>query len=88
MLAPSVYPTEQQVAEFSVRPFRFGYIVNREVNQDVLLQIYRYNSSIWGGYYSLFVPSDGQSIRNDWWRQLYFHDPDVFFLVGEISNDG
>jgi len=87
VLTPSASPTEQQVAEFSVRPFRFGYIVNREVNQDVLLQIYRYNSSIWGGYYSLFVPSDGQSIRNDWWRQLYFHDPDVFFLVGEISNE-
>jgi len=76
---------EQIVSEFAIRPLRFGYIINREIDQSEFRQIYQYNTSLWGGKYNLFVPTDGKSIRSDWWRQLFFHDPDLIYLVGEIE---
>ncbi len=76
---------EQILCELAVRPLRFAFIVNRSVENAVLKQIYQYNTSLWGGYYNLFVPTDGHFIRNDWLQQLIFHDPDVIFYVGEID---
>src|SRR5258708_27898703 len=76
---------EQVLREFNIRPLRFGFIINRGIKEATLQQIYQYNTSLWGGRYNLFVPSDGTSIRNDWLRQLYFHDPDVIFFVGDID---
>src|SRR5258708_23871983 len=77
--------SEQLLCELSVRPLRFGFIVNRAIGSDVLEQIIQYNTSLWGGQFNLFVPTDGKSIRSDWVRQLVFHDPDVIFLVGQID---
>ncbi|MBN8591095.1 MAG: NERD domain-containing protein [Anaerolineae bacterium] len=64
-----------------------AYIVNRSINHSDLNLIYKYNTEHWGGLYNLFVPTDGDSIRNDWLHLLTLHDPDVLFLVGEIDSD-
>jgi hypothetical protein len=78
-------PHKQSVAEFTVRPLRFAYIVNRGIEYSELHQLIQYNTSLWGGKYNLFVPSDGDSIRSDWWRQLFFHDPDIIFYAGRVA---
>jgi hypothetical protein len=75
----------QRIATVSTRPLRFGFVVHRDIGQDTLLELIQFNSSIWGGKHNLFIPTDGSIIREDWYRILAFHDPDVVFLVGEID---
>ncbi len=79
--------TEQLLCGLTVRPLRFGFIVNRTIGPDVFEQINQYNTSLWGGQFNIFVPTDGKSVRSDWWRQLVFHDPDVIFLVGQVDGE-
>lgn len=69
------------------RPLRLGYVVNRSVDFDVLRRVFQYNCSIWGGKYNFFVPTDGETIREDWWRMLLQHDPDYLIHVGHIEPD-
>jgi hypothetical protein len=76
----------QQIAETNVRPLRLGFVVNRDTDYEIVQKVFQYNTSLWGGYYNIFVPSDGTSIREDWWLWLLHHDPDVIFLVGTFEN--
>ena len=73
----------QRVAEFITRPYRIGFIVNRNIDRQILRNVIAYNTSLWGGYYNIFVPFDGQEIRSDWQRLLVYHDPDIIIFVGE-----
>lgn len=84
-IIPQDNPHKQSVAELSVRPLKFAYIVNREIEYSEFHQIIKYNTSLWGGKYNLFVPTDGDFIRSDWWRQLFFHDPDIIFFAGRVA---
>lgn len=85
-IVPRNKPTQQSVAEFNVRPLRFAYIVNRDIDYSELQQMIQYNTSLWGGKYNLFVPTDGNEIRSDWLRQLIYHDPDIIFFAGRVLN--
>ncbi len=75
----------QKPAEFLIRPMRFCYIINRNTDEETLKQIYQFNTSHWGGKYNFFLPTDGETIRSDWLRQLVIHDPDTIFLVGDVE---
>lgn len=77
----------QSVAEVAVRPLRFGFIVNREIDSTVFSQIIMYNTALWGGYFNIYVPTDGKEIRDDWWYILITHDPDIIFFVGDHDDD-
>lgn len=79
--------TKDILVELSLRPQRFAFIVNREVSDETVKNLYCYNSSLWGGYYNLFVPIDGKTIRQDWLNGLSYHDPDIIFFVGEVLED-
>ncbi len=73
----------QRIADLSVRPLRFGFLVRRDTAEAQVRNLIMYNSALWGGRYNLFVPTDGDRIREDWWHILHHHDPDVIFLVGD-----
>lgn len=84
-LIPQKPQTYFQVANIHNRPTRLAYIVNQNLNQAELRSLLQYNASIWGGRFSLFVPSNGHEIRGDWWRLLLKHDPDIVLYVGDFS---
>lgn len=84
-LTPTNNPPEQVFATIGNRPFRIAYIVNRNVASETLSSLAKYNCSIWGGKHNLFVPTDGEAIRPDWWHLLIDYDPDKVVLVGLIS---
>ena len=84
-LIPTNEPPKIQNAILRNRPQKLSYIVNRSINSGTLRQVFEYNSSIWGGYYNIFIPTDGKLIREDWWLTLMDYDPDIVMFVGEIS---
>jgi len=86
-IIPDTPQLTYQTAVLRNRPTRLGYIVNRNIQQDLLHDVLRYNTSIWGGKYNLFVPTDGQEIREDWWQVLLEHDPDIVLYVGDVDHE-
>jgi hypothetical protein len=85
MITASDVP-KYQIASISNRPLRLGYIVNTKIEAEILSKVFMGNSLLWGGLYNIFIPTDGDIIRADWWRILYVHDPDIVVYVGEVSN--
>ncbi len=76
---------QQQIVTIRNRPVRVGFVVNRNIDPNTFNELILYNCQLWGGIYNAFVPTDGSSIREDWWRLLYFHDPDILYCVGQIE---
>lgn len=67
---------ETRAATVAVRPLRLAFLINIDAPEERLLKYLAYNSSIWGGIYNCLVPTDGESLTEDWWRVLRMHDPD------------
>lgn len=78
-------PPSHIPAELTTRPFRVAYIVNRNIEHDVLKDLFTFNCSLWGAIGNIFIPTDGNSIRDDWWNILIYHDPDKVVCVGKIE---
>lgn len=74
-----------QTAHLYNRPKRIAYVVNRSIATGLLRDVLKYNTSILGGQYNLFVPSDGKHIREDWRCLLLEYDPDAILYVGDIE---
>jgi hypothetical protein len=88
MNAFPVQPPEsisQQMARLCLRPLRVCYVVNRTVDENILNKVLQYNTSLWGGRYNLFVPTDGERIREDWLHLLLRHDADMVVYVGDVD---
>jgi len=85
-LVPTAGTIEHRAAAISTRPLRLAFIIHIDTPKAQLLKYLEYNAIIWGGFYNVFIPSDGQTLREDWWRVLTDHDPDGIILCGEISS--
>jgi hypothetical protein len=81
-LAPKDKVIERRTATIATRPLKLAFIIHEHTSRDQLLRFIEYNTSVWGGYYNLLLPTDGQRLREDWWQSLINHDPDLV-IVGE-----
>jgi len=71
------------LTEVVSRPLRFAFVVHRSLGYRNLCDLLGYACTLWGGYYALFVPTDGVSIEKTWWRNLHFHRPDIVYVVSD-----
>lgn len=78
--------TEHRIASIISRPIRFGFVVNRNISAEQLRLVFQTNCLFWGGFFNLYVPTDGNYIREDWWKILCYHDPDIVIYVGDIDD--
>jgi len=76
---------EKRRATVSVRPLRLAFVINTGTAQRELIKYLAYNTSIWGGAYNCLIPTDGQSLSDDWWGILRRHDPDKVVFCGGNS---
>lgn len=64
----------------SLRPAKAVTLVQKEFGwRDNCLKIIEMYSEIWGGEYNLIVPTDGETISEEFWYLLEKYDPDYFF---------
>ncbi len=78
---------ERRYVTMAMRPLRLAFVINSTTPIDELVQYLIYNSSIWGGIHNALVPTQGQSLDDDWWTILRDHDPDKVIFCGDISPD-
>ena len=75
---------ERKRTDLIVRPLRLAFIIREDLLQENLLRLLTYISSIWGGYFSCLIPSDGIKISDTDWNSLDFYEPDkVVFCSNE-----
>lgn len=86
-LIPPARVTEHRPANVSTRPLKLAFLINEATPRDQLLKYIAYNTTAWGGFYNLLIPSDGKSLRSDWWRMLLGQSPDKVIVCGEASED-
>ena len=77
--------TYRHVATVSTRPIRVAYILNVNLTIDQLTSIVKYSCAIWGGYYSLMVPTNGMHIDDHWFKSLANHDADYIMICGDLD---
>ena len=85
-LVPGEQFIERRLATISTHPMKVAFLINENISKEKLVKYFEYNTAIWGGYYSLLVPTDGQTLREDWWQTLLNYDPDLVIAHGEISS--
>ncbi len=78
--------TEAKGAELSTRPLKLAFVINDRLPLSELLKVVEFNSIIWGGYYNLFVPTNGNELSNSWWQVLLAQNPDKIILCGTVSD--
>jgi len=84
-LIPSESVVEKRSATVTIRPLRLAFVINVNTSQETLIKYLAYNASIWGGVYNGLIPTDGKSLRGDWWAVLRRHDPDKVIFCGETT---
>ena len=72
-------------ADISTRPTRFAFVIRDDLSTENLMKVLEYNSLIWGGYYNLLLPTNGETIEDGWWHNLLCLSPDKIVYC---SNDG
>jgi hypothetical protein len=55
--------------------------------QDTMLRILEWFSSCWGGGYALIVPTNGNTIDNEFWWLLEKYDPDYIYFYQKTMLD-
>jgi hypothetical protein len=77
--------------ETALRPRRIAYIVGSNYDYDYILKIIELTSYIWGGDYSIIIPTDGQNIDEKFMKLLREFDPDIInvkiHLTDELKNE-
>jgi hypothetical protein len=72
-----------------LRPHRAAVLIN--VNdpmwQGTCISIIEFLSQCWGGYHSMIVPTDGDSIEVVFWKLLSAFDPDLIFYYSRTVAD-
>ncbi len=68
-----------------LRPVRIAVLIDETDSswRGTCLSIIELASQIWGGRYSLIIPTDGQRIREDFWVLLQAFDPDYLYPYEE-----
>src|SRR5215216_814526 len=84
---PSKNVVTRRIAGVSTRLLKLAVLIAEDTPKNQLLKYFEYNSSVWGGFYNLLVPTDGKTLRKDWWQALISHSPDKIIVCGEISDD-
>lgn len=82
-LVPRSPTVERRYVTVAVRPLRLAFVINVNSSPDELIRYLTYNASIWGGVCNCLIPTDGRSLRNDWWAILQRYDPDKVVFCGE-----
>ncbi len=76
---------ETKTATLAVRPLRLAFLVRARASEEDVLTYLAYCSSVWGGVFNALIPTDGESLTEDWWRVIRAHDPDKVVCCGPIS---
>jgi len=82
---PSHYT--HSLVRLAVRPQRIAFIINTNLTEDKLLEIVEYNTSIWGGFYNLMVPSSSDHISPGYSLALVKYSPDRIIFCGEFGEN-
>jgi len=61
--------------------------VNDPMWQGTCISIIEFLSQCWGGYHSIIVPTDGDSIEVVFWKLLSAFDPDLIFYYNRTVAD-
>jgi hypothetical protein len=83
---PLKQASQSRSAELSTRPLKLAFIINERTSRKLFFEIVKFNSIIWGGYFNVFIPTDGQNITDDWWKVLRRQNPDKIVFCGKVSN--
>ena len=80
-------PTQTIVS--TVRPHRTAYLVPAMDKNWIhsCLRLLDYCAQTWGGYGSIFIPTDGKTISPEFWRLLKSFDPDHIGLYQRTGRD-
>jgi hypothetical protein len=72
-----------------LRPHRIAILINvaDEDWQHTCTAIIEYLSQVWGGYHSLIIPTDGNTIDDIFWSILSSFDPDVILRYQKTGAD-
>jgi hypothetical protein len=73
-------------ASVATRPLKLAFLINEATPKNQLLKYFEYHSAVWGGFYNPLIPTDGKTLRSDWWQMLLSHSPDKVIVCGEISD--
>lgn len=76
---------EAKLAAVSLRPLRLAFLLRTDASGDTVLRCIRHSTSVWGGVLSALIPTDGQTLGEDWWQVLRNHDPDMIVCCGSVS---
>lgn len=68
---------EFKVVRSGVRPHRVAILISDTSGYEEWLQVIDVCSQLWGGAYSVVVPTDGESISDPFWQLLDIYDPDI-----------
>src|SRR2546427_7476207 len=73
----SVFEFERRPAVVQTRPRRRAILVHKEAPIESTFELLGRMSSIWGGNYTIIVPTDGSLVEPVWLEHLRKFDPDV-----------
>src|SRR5215213_1239259 len=85
-VVPVKQASQSRSAELSTRPLKLAFIINERASRKSFLEIVKFNSIVWGGYFNVFIPTDGQKITDDWWKVLLRQNPDKVVFFGKVAN--
>ena len=74
---------EYKNVTFLVRPQRVVTLIRSDDNmywQHTAIRLIECYSEVWGGAYNLIIPTDGSTIREEFWAILETYDPDYLYL--------
>src|SRR5688572_12560686 len=84
---PSENIVTRRIAGVSTRPLKLTFLIDENTPKPQILKYFEYNSTIWGGFYNLLVPTDGKTLREYWWQSLISYSPDKIIVCGEVAED-
>jgi hypothetical protein len=73
----------------NVRPPRLAVLIDENDSywRDTCLRVIENCSELWGGAYNIIIPTDGNTIREEFWELLDFYDPDYFYCYRQSGAD-
>ena len=67
---------DKKQADLIARPLRLAFVIKDDLSFENLWHLLIYISSIWGGYYSCLISTDGKKISDVDWESLSIYEPD------------
>lgn len=78
--------SQRKQASLIARPLRLAFIIRDNLSFENLWYLLTYISSIWGGYYSCLIPTDGENISDVDWESLSVYEPDKVVFCSNDKN--